>query len=133
MTTDDTDLDALQHAEAVAEDDRLVVLCFIASRRITLPTDEVNAALRRSELLLAAGGDPRRPLELRGRAVSALADDLDTQDRREQLAGSLSSLSALAERLPATTRALTALSLDDGLAWQCFAMALLAEALAETE
>ncbi len=133
MTSDDAILDALRHAEAVAEDDRLVLLCFIASRHVTLSPEEANAALRRSELLLAAGGDPRRPLELQGRAVTALADDLNDPERRAQLATGLSSLNVLAKQLPSTTKTLTALRLDSDLAWQCFAMALLAEALAEAE
>ena len=34
---------------------------------------EANGALRRAELLLAAGGDPRRGLELVGRAVTSVA------------------------------------------------------------
>jgi hypothetical protein len=133
MTSDDAVLDALRHAESVAGDERLVLLCFIASRHVTLAGEEVNPALRRSELLLAAGGDPRRPLELYGRAVTALADDLDEAERRGQLAKGLSWLSMLAERLPAATEALAALRHDSDLAWQCFAMALLAEALAEAD
>ena len=36
--------------------------------------------MRRAELLLAAGGDPRRELELDGRAVTSVADDLDEPD-----------------------------------------------------
>lgn len=131
MTADDAIHDALRHAEAVAADDRLVLLCYIAGRYVTLPLEEVNAALRRSELLLAAGGDPRRPLELDGRAVTALADDLDGPKRRRELAEGLASLTTLVERLPAATEALAALRLDSDLAWQCYAMALLAEALAE--
>ncbi len=133
MTPDDAILDALRHAESAAEDDRLVLLCLVASRHVALAEEDVNAALRRSELLLAAGGDPRRPLELHGRAVTALADDLDEPERRAELATGLASLSMVAERLPAATEALAALRRDADLAWQCFAMALLAEALAEAD
>ena len=68
---------------------RLVLLCFLAGRDVALDAHELGAALRRSELLLAAGGDPRRPLELHGRAVTALAEDLDEPERRAQLAAGL--------------------------------------------
>ena len=133
VTSFDPILDAVLRAEMAADDDRFVVLCFIAGRDVTLAEEEVNAAVRRSELLLAAGGDPRRPLELHGRAVTALADDLDGPEPRRQLAAGLSSLATLAAGIPATTEALAALRLDGDLAWRCYAMALFAERLADTE
>ena len=61
-------------------------------REVETEEAELHAAIRRAELLLAAGGDPCRPLELYGRAVTALADDLDDPRAREQLAGGLAGL-----------------------------------------
>jgi hypothetical protein len=133
MAPDDALLAAVRRAETVAPEERLVLLCFLAGRDVTPDALELNAALRRSELLLAAGGDPRRRLELHGRAVSALADDLDDPTLRAELAAGLASLRALAEHLPDTVAALATLRADARLAWQCYAMALLAEALAGVE
>ena len=125
---------ALEHALAAAEaataEDRLVLLSFLAGRDLALESHELGAALRRSELLLAAGGDPRRPLELHGRAVTALAEDLDEAERRTRVAAGLASLAPLADHLSETTRALEQLAREPDLAWQCHAMALLAEHLA---
>ncbi len=133
MPTDGWDIRVLEHAENAPEADRLVLLCLAAGRHVVLDPRESNAALRRAYLLLAAGGDPRRPLELHGRAVTALADDLDTPNNRAQLATGLSSLHEAATGLRLTTAALNALCLDSELAWQCFSMALLARALADEE
>lgn len=109
------------------------LLCFLAGRGVSLDHDELHAALRRAELLLAAGGDPRRPLELYGRAVSALAADLDDASAREQLAEGLGALGAETEGLRGAGEALRLLGRDGDLAWQCFAMALLAEELADED
>ncbi|MEI7759847.1 MAG: hypothetical protein WCJ67_03660 [Thermoleophilia bacterium] len=132
MASDEALLGALQHAETATPEERFVLLCFLAGRGVTPDVLELSAALRRSELLLAAGGDPRRPLELYGRAVTALAGDLDDPPLRAQLAAGLASLSPLVRGLSATTAAVSQLRHDAGLAWQCYAMALLAEVLADT-
>jgi len=89
--------------------------------------------VRRSELLLAAGGDPRRRLELYGRAVTALAEDLDHPVFREQLAAGLAALTSETEGLRGAAEALRLLARDPDLAWQSYAMALLAEALADED
>ena len=60
----------------------LVVLASIAGREVLLTEDEVHGAARRAILLLAAGGDPERGLDLNGRAVGSLADELRTSDRQ---------------------------------------------------
>jgi hypothetical protein len=78
-------------------------------------------------LLLAAGGDPHRALELDGRAVQALADDLDAAERRAGLAAALDALRAAASGLERVTRALDRLRADDDLAWRWLACALLAD------
>ena len=94
--------------------------------------DELNAAIRRAELLLAAGGDPRRRLDPFG-PPPALADDLDTPTRREQLRHALEALRPNVEGLRGAREALALLLSDDDLAWKAYATSLLAEALAESE
>lgn len=107
------------------------MLCFLAGQAVTLDEAELNGALRRAELLLAAGGDPRRRLELYGRAVTALADDLDTPERRAVLRAGLEELQPEVANLRGIAEALRLLLADGGLAWQAYALAMLAEALGE--
>ena len=105
------------------------MLCFIAGRNVELPADEANGAIRRAELLLAAGGDPRRRLDLYGRAVTALARDLDDPARRDALTESLAALEPELEELPGASESLHVLLADPDLAWQCYAAAVLADEL----
>jgi hypothetical protein len=119
-------LPLLEHASG---EDRWTLLCFLAGRRVVLEAGELHGVLRRAELLLAAGGDPRRPLELRGRAVTAVAADLDAPAARDQLRAGLETLLEEAAGSPAEIEVQRLLA-DGDLAWQCFACALLAEALA---
>jgi hypothetical protein len=106
-------------------------LAYLAGTVVELDADELQAALRRAELLLAAGGDPRRELEPDGRAVTALADDLDAEAARAQLREALARLAADADGLPGVSAVLAALLDDDDLAWRAFACARLAEALSD--
>jgi hypothetical protein len=121
---------ATEHAES---HEQWALLCFLAGRSVAIEENELNAALRRSELLLAAGGDPHRPLELYGRAVSALARDLDDPSLRARLSTGLAELEPEVAGLRGATEALRLLGRDGDLAWQCYAMALLAEELAGEE
>jgi len=105
------------------------LLSYLAGQHVETDEAELHAAIRRAELLLAAGGDPHRPLELYGRAVSALAADLDDPRAREQLAAGLESLTTETDGLRGASEALRLLRSDGDLAWQCYAMALLADAL----
>jgi hypothetical protein len=114
-------------------EEQWAALAFLAGGRVQLDAHEVHAALRRAELLLAAGGDPRRPLELRGRAVGAVAADLDRPAARARLRAGLEALVADADAVPPLREALAALLADDELAWRCYAYALLAEALGGTD
>jgi hypothetical protein len=114
---------------AGGQDEGVVSLALVAGSEIELPEDEVSASVRRAMLLLAAGGDPRRELELHGRAVTALAADLDAPDRRRQLAENLASLRRPAAGLPLGEGALARLVADRDLAWQAFACAVLAHEL----
>jgi hypothetical protein len=93
--------------------------------------DELNGAIRRAELLLASGGDPRRELDPFGRAATALADDLDSPERRAQLRAGLEALREEAAGLRGAREALGLLLDDEDIAWKVYATSLLAEALAE--
>ncbi len=134
MTTPAVNLrDVIRATERAEPHEQWALLCFLAGRNVTLDEHERDAALRRSELLLAAGGDPRRPLELYGRAVTALAEDLDDPTARAQLAAGLDTLTPAIEGLRGAAEALRLLERDGDLAWQCYAMALLAEELGGEE
>jgi hypothetical protein len=114
---------------AGGEDEALVSIALVAGSDLELPDEELNGALRRAVLLLAAGGDPTRELELHGRAVGALASDLDETARREHLAARLAELRSSASGLPLVEGALAKLLADPELAWQAFACAVLAHEL----
>jgi hypothetical protein len=107
------------------------MLALVARERVLLPEDELRAALRRALLVLAAGGDPHRELELDGRGVTGFAEDLDSRDRRAELVGSLRELRTQAEGLPRASFLLDALLEDEELAWRSLAVALLAEELGD--
>lgn len=109
------------------------MLALVAREAVSLPEDELGAALRRAMLLLAAGGDPHRELELDGRGVTSFAADLDSSARRAELAASLRSLRDQAEDLPRAAFLLDALIEDPDFAWRSLAVALLAEELGEDE
>jgi hypothetical protein len=122
---------ALEVLEAGASDSLLLGLAWLAGQEVELDTDELRAALRRAELLLAAGGDPRRELEQDGRAVNAVADDLDDPRARDQLEDALARLAAASEGLAAVSDGLARLRAQPDLAWRSYACALLAEAIGE--
>lgn len=124
-----TPRDWIRAAERSAPEEQWTLLCYLAGQGVEIEDSELQAAIRRAELLLAAGGDPHRPLELYGRAVTALAADLDEPSPREQLAAGLDRLTAETTGLRSASEALRLLRSDGDLAWQCYAMALLADAL----
>ena len=119
----------LELFEAGPGDNLLPGLAWLAGQDVELDPDEVKATVRRAELLLAAGGDPRRELELDGRAVTAVAEDLDEPGARDQLEDSLARLAAASEGLAAVSDGLARLRAQPDLAWQSYACALLAEAM----
>jgi hypothetical protein len=126
----------LEQVEASADDDRLAAsasLAFVAARSVAFASPELNAARRRALLLLAAGGDPRRAIGLDDRAVTALARDLENDERSAELGRGLAELRAEAAGLALTSRAIDELLGDRELAWNTLACALLAEELAENE
>jgi len=125
----DTVRDVLGRLDRAEPEEQWAALCFLAGRAVSLDPDELNAALRRAELLLATGGDPRRELELYGRATGAVAGDIDSGERRGQLAAGLAALEPEVEGLRGVSEALRLLLADADLAWQCYGAALLAEEL----
>jgi hypothetical protein len=125
--------DVIRGLERAPVEEMWTALAFVAGRDVAIDPDARNAAVRRAELLLAAGGDPHRPLELYGRAVGAVADDLDSQDARSQLAAGLVALEPEIDGLRGAGEALRLLRADPELAWQAFAAALLADELSEED
>jgi hypothetical protein len=118
----------LSEGEAVEAE---VSLMLLAGQSVHVDEDELRGATRRSVEILAAGGDPRRELDPDGRAVTALADDLDEPGRRAALADGMASVRQLVDGLPQLTERLDALARDESLAWRWFACTLLAEELVE--
>jgi hypothetical protein len=106
------------------------LLAFVAGSRVEIPEDELGPARRRAMLVLAAGGDPHRELELDSPAIQALARDLAGPERRDALAAGLESLRDDVAGLPLVAALLTRLEQDPDLAWRAFALALLADELA---
>ena len=111
--------------------DPLPVLAYLAGQAVTIDEAELNAARRRALLLVAAGGDVRRELRVDDRAVKSLAVDLYTEERREQLARGVDALVGHVRDLPVAREGTVFLAADIALAWRLFALALLAEELAE--
>jgi hypothetical protein len=109
--------------------DPLPVLAYVAGQAIELPERDVNEARRRSLLVLAAGGDPHRELDVDDAAVRALASDLFSDDRRAGLATAIDELALLARDLPRVREAALFLAADIDLAWRLLALALVAEEL----
>jgi hypothetical protein len=119
---------ALERAEPT---EQWTMLCFFAGRDVPLDEDELNGAVRRAELLLASGGDPHRTLDPFGRAATALADDLDSPERRAALGRGLEALRDEVAGLRGARESLRLLLADPDVAWRVYATSLLAEALAE--
>jgi hypothetical protein len=114
--------------QASNETDVRPALALLAAPDLPLG-DEVGPALRRSLLLLAAGGDPHRELELDGRAVQTLAEELDRPERTAEVERGLATLRRRADRTPQVAAALDELLADGALAWRAYACALLADEL----
>jgi hypothetical protein len=123
--------DWVRSLERTEPTEQWTILCFFAGRAVAIDENELNAAVRRAELLLAAGGDPHRPLDPFGRAATALADDLDAPERRVALRTGLEALRGEVAGLRGARESLGVLLSDEDLAWKAFATSLLAEALAE--
>ena len=107
----------------------LVVLASVAGQEVQIDEEEAHGASRRALLLLTAGGDPDRGLDLHGRAVTALAEEARTVDRQIALERGLDELKAEAKGLAHVSEALTALRATPDVAWRAYACSLLAEEL----
>src|SRR4051794_41542944 len=107
----------LEALEDAPDEDVLPVLAYAAGLEIDLGPDGPGA-VRRAVLLLAAGGDPLRGLELDGRAVTALAADLDDAHRRGARAGGDAPLRAPAPGLPRAAAASARLPANHGGPWR---------------
>jgi len=126
-------LEDLEHSLADDVDDSLavglVVLASVAGRSVSVPEDEARGAARRALLLLAAGGDPARGLDLNGRAVAALAADLEEPARLDALLAGLRGLLGSTTGLAHVSEALRALLDAPDVAWRAYCCALLASEL----
>jgi len=112
-----------------ASSDLLVVLAWLVEDEVDIPEDDLNAARRRAMFVLAAGGDPHRDVGV-DLAAERLAGEVDSPQRREQLATALAGLADAADGLPGVLAGIDALRADSDLAWRCFALALLADEVA---
>jgi hypothetical protein len=108
----------------------VVTLAAVAGSAIEVDDEELRSAGRRALLVLAAGGDPHRGLDLRGPAVGELAAELDHPERRTKLADALGRLRSDVAGLPHVSEALQALLADPETAWRAYACSVLAEQLA---
>ncbi len=122
--------DLLTRVEAGELGDPLPVLAYIAGQAVEIDGEDLNGGRRRALLLVAAGGDPQRDLDVDDRAVKALAADLYTDERREQLGRSIDALVLRVRELPVAREAALFLASDVDLAWRLFSLSLLAEELA---
>ena len=107
----------------------LVMLCWLVQEDVAIPETELNAARRRAMFVLAAGGDPHRDLDLGSVAAERLGAELETPERRAALGAALDALPAA--DLPAIAGAVEALRAEPELAWRSFALALLADEIAD--
>ncbi len=122
--------DLLARVDAGELGDPLPVLAYVAGASVELDEPELNGARRRALLLVAAGGDPHRELDVDDRAVKAIAEDLFTDVRREQLARGIDALALRVRDLPTAREGALFLAGDVDLAWRLYALGLLAEELA---
>ncbi len=123
--------DLLGRVDAGELGDPLPVLAYIAGQAVEIADEDLNGGRRRALLLVAAGGDPHRDLDVDDRAVKALATDLYTDERRDQLGRSIDTLVLRVRELPVAREAALFLAADVDLAWRLFTLSLLAEELAE--
>lgn len=125
----------MQLEELLAASDEATAVATVASvagRDVSVDEAELRAAGRRALLVLAAGGDPSRGLDLDGPAVTRLAEELDEPERREELEDGLFRLLESATGLPHVSEAVRALLSARDVAWRAYACSLLAEQLGDS-
>ncbi len=121
--------DLLARLDAGELGDPLPVLAYIAGQAVEIQDEDLNGARRRALLLVAAGGDPHRELDVDDRAVKALATDLFSDERRDQLGRSIDALVLRVRDRQTAREAALFLAGDVDLAWRLFSLGLLAEEL----
>jgi len=109
--------------------DLRVTLAWLVREDVGLDEDELHAARRRAMLVLAAGGDPHRDLDLTSVAGERLAEELETPERLGALHAALAALDT--SGLPRVAAAVAELRGSPELAWRMLALALLADELAD--
>lgn len=125
-------LEQLEQLLAAADESIAVTtVASVAGRGIELDEADVRASARRALLLLASGGDPARGLNLDGPAVSRLAEELDTVERREALEDGLFRLLEGSTGFAHVSETVRALLAARDVAWRAYACSLLADQLAE--
>jgi hypothetical protein len=125
--------DLLARLEAGELGDPLPVLAYLAGASVEIDEAELNGSRRRALLLVAAGGDPHRELEVDDRAVKSIAADLFTPSRRAELGRSIDRLVLRVRDLPTAREAALFLAADIDLAWRLYSLGLLAEALDDAD
>ncbi len=93
---------ALEHVEASGPSaaDAAAAVAFAVSLSLRLDEAALAGPLRRALLLLATGGDPHRTLDVDGRAVRALAGDLEALVGDDELAAAVAFVDTRARGLP---------------------------------
>jgi hypothetical protein len=118
----------LEHLES-SDLDLGVTVAWLVREEVQFDEQELNAARRRAMLVLAAGGDPHRDLQPDAVAADRLAAELDSPDRRRELAAALAALDT--SGLPKVAEVVKTLRADPETAWRTLALALLADELAD--
>jgi hypothetical protein len=103
------------------------------ARQVSIDPQALHAALRRAQLVLAAGGDPHRDLSPDDVAVARLAEELDSPTARLEVERELARLEEAAAALRAVSGAVAILRADRDRAWRWVALALLADELVEED
>jgi hypothetical protein len=123
-------LDRLEGIVAEAETGVAVVtVAAVAGRDVPIDEDELRGEVRRALLVLAAGGDPERGLDVNGPAVATFAGELDSPERRRALDAGLERLGADALGHAHVSELVHALRAEPETAWRAYACAVLAEEL----
>lgn len=128
---DDLDDVLLARAEEGDQAEAVIAIALAGGQEIEIDEDELNGAVKRSLFVLAAGGDPSRGVDLQGRAVETIAEDLDSPFRRKILMGGLQDLRARAGQRAGVGAVVSELESDDELAWRAFAAARMVQLLAQ--
>jgi len=111
--------------------DAFIALALVAGQTIEIDEDELQGAVKRSLLVLAAGGDPTRGIDLGGRGVETIAEDLDSPFRRKLLMEGLEGIRTRAEQRESLREVLVELEADPEIAWRAFSAARMVELLGQ--